>query len=195
MLRLPAGEKPRSGVYVPDLPDFQELCRRRRDEIFGDRAAPILPQELHSQAKKTLAAWNGLSERCSRCVVEVLAGEQRVALGTVVGIDGWILTKASEIPEYPHCRLPDGNVVPARVTGVDPAFDLAMLKVQAAGLRAVEWGKDSAQPAGTFVAATDGRGLPFAVGIISVTKRPLEDRFRPLSSGRRFVLRQLQAQP
>jgi serine protease Do len=173
----PAREKARSGVYVPDLPDFHELGRRQRDEIFGTRMATILPQELHSQGKKTLAAWNGPSNRCSRCVVEVLAGEQRVALGTVVGTDCWVLTKASEIPEYPNCRLPDGKIVPARTTGVDPAFDLAMLKIQATGLRAVEWDKESAQPAGTFVAAPNGRGLPFAVGIISVAKRPLEGPF------------------
>jgi serine protease Do len=177
LLHPPRGEKATSGVYRPDLPEPQELGRRRREEIFGDGAVTILPEELHSQGKTTLAPWNGLCDRCSRCVVEVLAGEQRVAFGTVVGSDGWILTKASEIPEYPFCRLPDGKTVPARATGVDAAFDLAMLKIEATGLRPVEWQKISPQAAGTFVAATDGHRLPFAVGIISVAKRPLEGPF------------------
>jgi serine protease Do len=177
MLHPAFGNKASGGVYVPDLPDFQAFNRLRRDEVFTNRHAMILPEELGSQGKRTLAAWNRLSDRCSRCVVEVLGGEQRVALGTVVGADGWILTKASEIPEYPRCRLPDGQIFSARVTGMDAAFDLAMLKIKATGLRAVEWVKNSGHPAGTFVAATDGRGLPFAVGIVSVAKRSLEGPF------------------
>ena len=177
ILLHPTREKASGGVFTPDLHDVQVLDRRRGDEIWGDGAVTILPEELQSQGKQTLAAWNGLGDRCSGSVVEVLAGEQRVALGTIVGVDGWILTKASEIPEYPHCRLPSGQIVPARVTGVDAAFDLAMLKIEATRLRPVEWEKDSAQLAGTFVAAVDGRGLSFAAGIISVARRSLEGPF------------------
>jgi S1-C subfamily serine protease len=173
----PALQKATSGVYKPDLADFQALGRRRGEEIFGDGAVRVLPEALQSQGETTLAAWNGLCDRFSRCVVEVLAGKQRVALGTIVGSGGWILTKVSEIPEYPSCRLPDGKIVPARVTGVDAAFDLAMLKIEATGLLPVDWEKVSPQPAGTFVAATSREGRPFAAGIISVAKRPLEGPF------------------
>jgi len=110
-------------------------------------------------------------------VVEVLRKDHRVALGTVVGADGWILTKASEIPDDPRCRLANGEIVPARVTGVDAAFDLAMLKIDKSGLCAVEWSKVSAQAVGTFVAAPHIEGTPAAFGIISVSKRQLEGPF------------------
>ena len=94
----------------------------------------------------------------------MLGNGRRVAYGTIVGADGWILTKASEIPDDPSCKLADGRICLARVTGVDLAYDLALLKIDVQGLTAVEWSIDKVRPAGRFIAAPDGRGGSIGVG-------------------------------
>ena len=88
-----------------------------------------------------------------RSVVEVLDGEKPVALGTIVSVDGRILTKASMLPEVPHCRLSDGRVLPATVIKTVRAHDLAVLKIDAVDLRPVDLSETVAPPVGTLVAA------------------------------------------
>ncbi|MEQ8849686.1 trypsin-like peptidase domain-containing protein [Botrimarina sp.] len=66
--------------------------------------------------------------------VEVRSGGQRVALGGVVGPDGWVVTKASVIRGAITCRFSDGRELAAELVGVDAETDVAMLKVAARGL-------------------------------------------------------------
>jgi S1-C subfamily serine protease len=94
-----------------------------------------------------------------------------VRLGRV--IDGTAeITKASELPGQPMCRLPDGKVVSAGVAGVDPAFDLALLSVPASELKPVRWADDFNPPVGTLLAAV-GTVQPLSVGVVSVPRRDL----------------------
>ena len=108
----------------------------------------------------------------------VLNAGVAVGLGTIVGAEGWVLTKASELPGQPMCRLPDGKVVSARVAGVDPAFDLALLSVPATDLKPVRWADDFNPPVGTLLAAV-GTEQPLAVGVVSVARRDLGTPVRP----------------
>jgi S1-C subfamily serine protease len=84
-----------------------------------------------------------------------------------------VLTKASELPLQPRCRLPDGRVAEGRVVGAEPAFDLALLKVDAADLRPITWADSFNPVAGTLLAAPGREELPLAVGIVSVPRREL----------------------
>lgn len=146
------------------------------DKNVGDPRI-VLPLDEWRQGKKTLSDWNGLTKTVANCVVEVLIEGHRVSLGTVVSPDGWVLTKASEIPEALQCRLANGEIVSARVISIDAAFDLAMLKLDVTGLHAVEWSRDRNRPNGTIIAALSGKGAPMAMGIISVSQRSLEGPF------------------
>ena len=101
-----------------------------------------------------------------------------ISLGTVVAADGWVVTKASELPRQPTCRLPNGKVVSARVAGVDPSFDLALLSLPATGLEPVRWADDFNPPVGTLLAAV-GTEQPLAVGVVSVPRRDLPAPVRP----------------
>ena len=74
-----------------------------------------------------------------RCVVRIRCDGQDAALGAVVGPDGWVLTKASQLHGKIVCRTRDGQEREARWIGVSPAFDLAMLKIEAAGLPNIPW--------------------------------------------------------
>jgi len=108
----------------------------------------------------------------AKCAVRIKCDGKDAALGTVVGPDGWILTKASELKGKIVCRLQDGRELEARTVGVDPRFDLAMLKVDAFGLPRIDWRKE-APDVGQWVAAPGPDGQPLALGIVSVPRRPV----------------------
>ncbi|MCY2954973.1 MAG: trypsin-like peptidase domain-containing protein [Planctomycetota bacterium] len=141
------------------------------------KATGTLPVERWSQGRAVLSAFRDVVTQARSSVVGIQDGQDVVALGTVVGADGWIVTKASQLPAEPKCRLPDGRVVGAAVAGIDPAFDLALLKVSATGLRAIEWADQPAPTAGTFLAAPGAQDLPLAVGVVSVPRRDLPGPF------------------
>ena len=106
-------------------------------------------------------------------------GSGRGVLAQSLAPEGWVVTKASELPGEPTCRLPDGKVVSARVAGVDPAFDLALLSVPATDLKPVRWADDFNPPVGTLLAAVGIEEQPLAVGVVSVTRRDLGAPVRP----------------
>jgi serine protease Do len=108
------------------------------------------------------------------CVVRVYCGDSQVALGTVVGPDGWILTKASELKGPAVCRLADDRRLDARLVGVHPGFDLAMLKVDARNLPEIVWSGRRNLAVGAWVAAPGPEsGPPMAVGVIGVPRRKI----------------------
>jgi serine protease Do len=106
--------------------------------------------------------------------VRVRCNGNDVALGTVVGADGWILTKCSELNGHVTCVLPDGKSLPAEILGVHEPFDLALLKVEARGLLPVTWTDSKVAAVGRWVASPGpGTGTdPLAIGVVSVATRP-----------------------
>ena len=106
------------------------------------------------------------------CVVRVKCDNHSVALGTIVGPDGWILTKSSELKGRITCRLRDGRELDARIVGIHTALDLAMLKVEAVGLPTTPW--NPLQPSvGQWLATAGMDDEPLAVGIVSVPRRAI----------------------
>jgi serine protease Do len=179
MLNAAAGANPIPESDVNDLPEFKAMMVERKKELYGGIDSKVLPFDQWSGGETSRAAWRRVTGAYSGVVVEVLgAHDRRVAYGTVVGADGWILTKASEIPDDPRCRLATGEIVTARVAGVDVPYDVALLKVDAArGLRAAEWCVEKVRPAEKLLAAPDGRGGSIGVGMVSVEQRALEGPF------------------
>ena len=94
----------------------------------------------------------------------------------IVDAEGYIITnyhvvdRASEV----NVELSDGSKHRAQVVGIDPATDLAVLKIGAANLTAAPWGKSSDLEVGDPVLAI---GNPFGLartvtaGILSATGR------------------------
>jgi serine protease Do len=118
-----------------------------------------------------LAAFREAVAGPARSTVRVICENKDTALGAVVGEDGWILTKASELKGDPTVRLHDGRERPARVVGVSEPYDLAMLKVEVKDLVPVEWRDSKHEAVGNWL-ATPGPGPdPVAVGILSVAAR------------------------
>ncbi len=138
----------------------------------------ILPRDHWTRGERTAKAFQDAIRIPRRGVTAILdkAGRQ-VALGTVVDADGWIMTTAGMLPAEPRCRLSDEQVLAATVVGVNPAFDLALLKVQRTNLAPIRWAEKPPPVAGTILAAVGMSETPLAIGVVSVPRRDLPGPF------------------
>jgi serine protease Do len=144
--------------------------RLNRDPVFQRSSAGVLK------------AFRAVVAKPSASTVRVQCEEKDVALGTIIGPDGWILTKASELKGRPVCRLRDGRQFEARVVGTHEPYDLALLKIDATGLAAVDWRDSKSAAVGAWVAAPGLEDTPVAVGVVSVAARPVTARDMPPSN-------------
>ena len=106
--------------------------------------------------------------------------EQDQGSGVIVNAAGYIITNYHVVDRATDVRveLTDEKdhtaQLSADVVGIDPATDLAVLKINASGLKAAEWGKSSEMEVGDPVLAI---GNPFGLartvtaGILSATGR------------------------
>jgi serine protease Do len=132
------------------------------------------PASLKS-SPKVLAAFKGVVAKPSASTVRVRSGGKECVLGTIVGTDGWIITKASELkPGQVVCKLKDGRSFDARIIGIHDKCDLALLKVDAKGLKAVEWAKSDSARVGNWVASPGTKAEPVAIGVVSVAARAVK---------------------
>jgi serine protease Do len=97
--------------------------------------------------------------------------------GVIVSGDGYVVTNNHVVGDNVQVitvTLPDKREVKGRVVGVDPATDIALLKVDTKGLAVVPWADSSKLQVGEWVLAI---GSPFQLsqtvtaGIISATGR------------------------
>ena len=139
--------------------------------------------DTRTNGARVLAAFRDVVAQPSQSTVRIRCDGKEVALGTVVGADGWIVTKFSEIKGPIVCQFKEGRELPARITGVHEAYDLVLLKVEAKDLRPVQWADVKNTAVGNFV-ATPGPGTePVAVGVVSVKARKVTARDMPPANG------------
>ncbi len=149
-------------------------------------AAPTTPAQVATRDGKIptktsprfLAAFRDVVAEPSRSTVRIRCGENEdeaavAAFGAVVGAEGWILTKASEMKDKIMVELHDGREFPARLVGVSEPYDLAMLKVDAKDLKPVEWRESTKDAVGSWVATPGMNADPVAVGVLSVAARKI----------------------
>ena len=72
--------------------------------------AGLASERSHS---KVLAAFREVVSEPSKSTAQVFCDGRRAALGAVVGADGYILTKASELRGKLECQLHDARRLPA----------------------------------------------------------------------------------
>jgi serine protease Do len=131
---------------------------------------------------RMMAAFREVVAQPSRSVVRVQADGRNVALGTVVGADGWVLTKHSELPDDAAALtvlIRGVRGISAKVVGVEPKYDLAMLKVDATDLVPVKWGESKSATVGELLASPGPALEPVAVGVLSVAPRAVRPRDLP----------------
>ncbi len=127
--------------------------------------------ELFRESPAVKQAFRGVIRDARDWVVRVYCDNKQVSLGTVVGADGWVVTKASELTGEVFCKLRDGSEHVAKITGVDPQHDVAMLKIDSKDLPVCQWGTDETYFPGQWVATVGNDADPLAVGVVSVIPR------------------------
>lgn len=144
---------------------------RRRIENAVQRIA--IPRSRLTDGPHVRAAFRSVVSGPSHATVRVRSGRRDVAVGGIVGPDGWILTKASSLSDPIRVRLRDGREFDAALVGVDAEYDLAMLKVDARRLPTLDLGHVESPEVGRWVASTAPGRDPLAVGVVSVGSRSI----------------------
>ncbi len=108
----------------------------------------------------------------------MLDGRKEISYGVVISADGYVLTKASEIAGAGalSVTVDQTNYHDAKVLLVDPAWDVALLKVEASGLVPVVYATTSAVPQGSWVmanGATTRTSRRLLAGIVSAKIREI----------------------
>ncbi len=131
----------------------------------------MIPTSSLTDGPQVRSAFRDVVADASKATVEVRSDGKRVAFGGIVGRDGWVVTKADEVKGPVTCRLKDGREFDARLVGVDRAFDLAMLKIEADDLAVLNLKRDNDADVGEWVATVSTSRDPIAVGVVSVDSR------------------------
>jgi serine protease Do len=176
-----AEKKPAPGEK-PKKFEEQKSEQPAKDEAKEAPKGPS-PQERYSrETAEILKSWEPALEEVRRATVQLIREGKDVAFGCIVHEKGYIITKASEIQDRKgvilngiEARFPDGMRLPVKQVDVHRPYDLAMLKVEARGLRAMPWDDSHLPVPGSFIAAATPLRLPVAVGVVSVSPRSLDE--------------------
>ncbi len=133
----------------------------------------LLPGEHERSHRNIKAAFRDAVSAANESTVSLYSDGIQVALGTIITPDGFVVTKASELPTNTVCHLSDGRQLATDLVGLQPTYDLALLKVNAEQLKAVEWGDSNRLMPGSWLATTSQTGEPTAIGIVSSPARPM----------------------
>jgi S1-C subfamily serine protease len=161
--------------------------------IAGRRADPVASSTTNAGAfNTTSASTNGpdrqdVSALISKALPGVVSisvqlnGQQAAGTGFVVSSDGEIATNAHVVADATKIdvKFADGSTASAKVLGVDRTDDLAVVKVDKAGLTALPLGKSAdlriGEPVVAIGNALDLTGGPTATeGIVSALDRTID---------------------
>jgi len=118
------------------------------------------------------AAFRSVMDVANQGTVRILCDGKPAALGMIVGKEGYVLTKASQLSGEITCRLQDGQIHKAEIVGIHSGHDLAMLRLAGEKLPTIVWKRCEVPAIGSWV-ATSGRGIasPLTIGVVSVAPR------------------------
>ncbi len=158
------GDSPSAYRYVQE-PKVQESSR---SSFRLDFSSPVRRSNERSSLFMLRAFHDALGDNW-KSTVQLLSGGNQVALGAIVDADGWIITKASQLPVSGEivCRIFDGRESVAKIVGTVYDVDLALLHIPDSNLPAVEWESQTVPARGKWLATTDLKSMPAAVGVVS----------------------------
>ncbi len=130
-------------------------------------------RSLTREDSSLLSVFKPLALSASESTVKIQSGYSQIAVGTVVSSDGLILTKASEMRGEIKCRLPNGDVKPAKVEAIDVENDLALLKIDAEGLAVADLKPVAPPTRGMWLASPTDQLGSLTVGVVGVEERKI----------------------
>lgn len=144
---------------------------------FADSPRPTLPPEQRTNGSKTLTALSSLEPLTLACTarIESVLGRS-ICTATIVGADGYLLTKASEVPELEKVRVrfADGRTAALREVHRDVKIDLVLAQaVGITGLPAVSFASSKSLTLGQWLCSTADTGREPRIGIVSARRRSI----------------------
>ncbi|OYW78240.1 MAG: hypothetical protein B7Z37_00075 [Verrucomicrobia bacterium 12-59-8] len=136
---------------------------------------PTLSPEQRTNGRHTLAAVEKLKPFTIACAarIESLLGRS-ICTATIVGEDGYVLIKASEVPELQKVRVKfsDGRNADLREVRRETRLDLVLAQaVGITGLRAVSFGGAHTLTLGQWLCSVADAGTETRIGIVSAKFR------------------------
>lgn len=139
------------------------------------QAELALPRNRYRNGDETLRAFATVAAQTRDSIVKLNVDGETMALGTVVGTNGLVLTKASELkPGKLTAWLARGGEVEAALLTTDEEHDVALVRVPAPQLRPIQWTIEEVT-LGQWAITPGIVEVPHAVGVISTLPR----RIRP----------------
>lgn len=153
--------------------NLEEMLRRMQGRSHGE---PDAASRYCKEHRSVLAEWRPLVKSAREATVRLLKDNKQIAMATVVSADGYALTKSSEVSKGDlEAEFHDGRIVGAKVVDKLESYDLALIKLDASGLKPATFSASDA-PVGTLVAAVGVDEDPLATGVISIAARSLSDK-------------------
>lgn len=145
-------------------------------------AQPFLPKEIYQRtAQPVLEATELISDGFDRSVVGIFEKENRIALGTVVGLNGHVLTKYSLVRDVPknQIRFRANDLTWAgTIVGFDETNDMALFVLHSGDkrpgnvLRPVAFTTDGYLNVGKIVIGIGSASKSLAVGMTTAPPTP-----------------------
>ncbi|VWX56044.1 putative periplasmic serine endoprotease DegP-like [Burkholderiales bacterium 8X] len=185
-LAAPAEPRSANSDAAPLRDANADLATARRAAWVAARTASVVDistlrlgrDESQDEVELEFAPENDFADRLASPLAASMAPSQirDLASGVILASDGYILTSAHVVRgiDDARVRLADGRRFEARVIGVDRRTDIALIKIDAAGLPAASIGDSSTVAPGDWVAAI---GAPFGfrgsvtTGVVSAVGR------------------------
>ena len=150
------------------LPDFRSAAGQALDAVVHVRTAQTV------MLSNGWYDWSGMFQRPAPQNMPSGSGS-----GVILSEDGYIVTnhhviKGADVIEI---GLNDNRTFSAQLVGSDPTTDIAVLKIESSGLKALDWGDSDAVQVGDWVLAV---GNPFdltstvTAGIVSAKARDIQ---------------------
>ena len=134
-----------------------------------------LPRSLRANGSETVSAIRtGLGDSLKASTVAILDDDKVVALGTILGSDGLIVTKASELGWQTSVRLPSGKEVIPEAVEVDPGNDIALLHLNQEMVGFSRNDHESISSRGTFLVSPATSRMKTKIGIVGANGRSVE---------------------
>ncbi|MDH4283889.1 MAG: DegQ family serine endoprotease [Gallionellaceae bacterium] len=163
-----------------ELPDFTELVEKQGPAVVNISATQPSPGAQAAPGLPNIPKSDPFYEFFNRFAPQAPRGREMPSLGSgfIISDDGYILTNAHVVGSADGItvRLTDKREFKARVIGIDKRTDVALIKIEAAGLPKVAIGDSNRLKVGEWVLAI---GSPFGfdssvtAGIVSAKGRSL----------------------
>jgi serine protease Do len=160
-------------ILKVDVPKQQEQVESEQPERPEPEVDLWVPPSLRSDESRVIIIDKTADLRRLRRLV---AAQRHRGLGFIVSADGHILTNHSIVDQASRitAELADGRQLKAKVIGADPATNIAVVKIDADDLPALELGDDDTLSVGDWVIGITnsmGFGRAFSAGMVTAKGR------------------------